>query len=258
MLLTIDIGNTHVALGIFSNNTLVEHWRISTDMKKTEDEYAISLQNLFSLSHLEQKNIKGAILESVVPHLALVFEKAIKRLFDFDPLILNHKTPIGLVNLYENPLEVGLDRLANAVGGKNILGAPVIIVDFGTAITLDLVDKNGAYAGGVILPGKEMGADALYKRTSKLPRIPLIRPPGVLGTTTISSMQSGLFFGTIGAVEALVRNLWKEMGYKTKVIVTGGGASLLINEISLMDLYDPYLTLRGLQIIWNDNHNPAR
>lgn len=250
MLLTIDIGNTHITLGVFSDRKLVEHWRISTDLKKTEDEYALIFYNLFSLGRLELEKVKGAIIESVVPHLGWIFKKTVKRLFHFDPLIMTHETDIGLENRYDNPQEVGMDRLANAVGGKAALGIPVIIVDFGTAITLDLVAQDGAYTGGIILPGQEMSADSLFKRTSRLPRISLIKPPRVLGKSTVASMQSGLFYGTIGAMEALIRRVWDEAGYQTKVAVTGGGATELVTEITLVDLFDPYLTLRGLELIW--------
>ena len=250
MLLAIDIGNTHTTLGVFSGEELVKNWRISTDLKKTADEYAVLIRELFSLSPLEIGGVKAAILESVVPHLNMIFQESIKGLFGLDPLVLNYQTPIGLENRYDNPREVGMDRLANAVGGKAALGAPVVIVDFGTAITLDLVDREGAYAGGIILPGREMGADALFKRTSKLPRISLLRPPKVLGKTTDTSMQSGLFYGAIGSVETLIERLWEEIGYKTKVVVTGGGGQELVREMKHVDLFDPHLTLRGLSFIW--------
>lgn len=258
MLLTIDIGNTHITLGVFSDHTLVENWKISTDLKKTEDEYAVIFSNLFSLGKVELGKVKGAIVESVVPHLAWIFQKTIKRLFHFEPLIMNHEIDIGLENLYDNPREVGMDRLANAVGGKAALGAPVIIVDFGTAITLDLVAQDGSYLGGIILPGQEMSADSLFKRTSRLPRISLIRPPRILGKSTVASMQSGLFYGTIGAVETLIHRIWEEAGYHTKVAVTGGGAVELVREISLVDLFDPYLTLRGLELIWLHNSKTGK
>jgi type III pantothenate kinase len=253
MLLALDIGNSIISLGVFSHDTLVDHWRISSDLKKTEDEYALIIRDLFSLKGLESSEVNGAIIESVVPQLLQVLQKSIQRLFHLDALIFSSQTPMGIENRYENPQEVGMDRLANAVGGINALGAPVIIVDFGTAITLDLVDKDRAYAGGVILPGMEISAEALFKRTSKLPRVSLLPPPNALGKTTITSIQSGLFWGTLGSVESLIRRLWKEIGYETKVIVTGGGAAELIHEMPYVDLFDPHLTLRGLQSIWSHN-----
>ena len=253
MLLALDIGNSIISLGLFSGENLIDHWRISSDLKKTEDEYALVLRNLFSLAGREVSEIQGVIIESVVPQLLWILTDSIKRLFNLEPLILTFQTPIGLENRYENPQEVGMDRLANAVGGIQSVGAPVIIVDFGTAITLDLVDQDGAYAGGAILPGREISAEALFKRTSRLPRISLQRPPQILGKTTFFSMQSGLFFGTLGAVEFMIHRLWKEIGYKTKVIVTGGGAAELIPEMPYVDLFDPHLTLRGLRAIWTHN-----
>jgi len=253
MLLALDIGNSIISLGVFSDDTLVDHYRISSDLKKTEDEYALVIRDLFALKGLDVSKVNGAIIESVVPQLLQVLQKSIQSLFHLDALIFTYQTPISLENRYENPQEVGMDRLANAVGGINALGAPVIIVDFGTAVTLDLVDKDGAYAGGVILPGREISAEALFKRTSKLPRVSLLPPPKTLGKTTITSIQSGLFWGTLGSVESLIRRLWKEIGYETKVIVTGGGASELIPEMPYVDLFDPYLTLRGLQSIWSHN-----
>lgn len=253
MLLALDIGNSIISLGLFSEERLVDHWRISSDLKKTEDEYALIIRDLFSFKSLNISEVNGAIIESVVPQLLLVLRKSIQSLFNLEALILTSQTPIEIENRYENPQEVGMDRLANAVGGIKALGPPVIIVDFGTAITLDLVDKNGAYAGGVILPGMEISAEALFKRTSKLPRVSLLPPPNALGKTTITSIQSGLFWGTLGSVESLIRRLWKEIGCDTRVIVTGGGAAELIPEMPYVDLFDPYLTLRGLQSIWSYN-----
>ena len=254
MLLTIDIGNSCINLGIFQNQELKIHWRIASDLYKTQDEYTVLMANLMSLNRMKVRDIKDAVMASVVPPLTRKFESSVRSLFHLEPLVMDHHTPIGIENRYDNPEEVGMDRLANAVGGKNLVGAPVIIIDFGTAITIDLVDKEGDYAGGVILPGREMSAEALFKRTAKLPSISLFRPPRVLGKYTIASMQSGLFYGTIGSIESLLKRLWKEIGYQTKVILTGGNASELVHEMSYLDQYDPHLTLRGLQVISHYNH----
>jgi len=253
MLLTVDIGNTTIALGIFRGEDLVDHWRISSDLKKTADEYAICIRNLFSLSGREPSDISGSIIESVVPPLTGRLAAGVKRISGKDPFLFNHNTPIDLENRYEIPEQVGMDRLANAAGAKYLWGAPIIIVDFGTAITLDFLDREGAYAGGVILPGLEMSANALFRGTSRLPRISLVRPPRVLGTTTDASMQSGLFFGTLGAVESLIERLWEEAGYKTRVVATGGGASEIARGISRLDAFEPFLTLKGLNAIWHYN-----
>jgi type III pantothenate kinase len=253
MLLTIDVGNTHITLGVFKNDNLSVHWRIATDLKKTEDEYAMILRNLFSLSEWDKSRVKGAIVESVIPHLNWVLKKSIRKVFDLNTLILTTQTNIGLKNLYSNPQEVGMDRLANAVCGKRVYGAPIIIVDFGTAITLDLVNRDGNYVGGVIMPGLEMGADALFKRTSKLPRISLLCPPHIIGKSTVTSLQAGLYYGALGSVSYLIEKFWEEIGYKTNVVATGGGAGYLVRELSMIDSYDPYLTLRGLKHIWEMN-----
>jgi len=258
MFFAADIGNTNIVLGLFEGDEIIEHWRISTDMRRTEDEYAVLLHELFATKQRDVDSVKGAILESVVPHLNEKIKKSMERTFGFPPLVMTFETPTGLVNRYASPREVGMDRLANAVGGKMKMGAPLIIIDFGTAITLDLVDKEGAYAGGCILPGLETGADALFLRTAQLPRIELLRPPAVLGKTTVASMQSGLYFGTIGAVDALIDRLWDEIGYKTAIIVTGGGAGQIVNELAHKCEYDPHLTLRGLKAIWELNNKSDR
>jgi len=258
MFFAADIGNTNIVLGLFEGNEIIEHWRVSTDLRRTEDEYAILLHELFAMKQRDVAYVKGAILESVVPHLNEKIKKSMERTFGFPPLVMTSETPIGLENRYAIPREVGMDRLANAVGGKMKMGAPLIIIDFGTAITLDLVDKDGAYAGGCILPGLETSADALFLRTAQLPRIELLRPPAVLGKTTVASMQSGLYFGTIGAVDTLIDRLWEEIGYKTAIIVTGGGAAQIVNELAHPCEYDPHLTLRGLKAIWEMNNTSLR
>jgi type III pantothenate kinase len=253
LLLTVDIGNTNIVLGIFAGERLIDHWRIATELKKTEDEYALTLQGLVALNEVRPADASGAIIASVVPHLCPVFQKSIRRVFGVEARILDHTTPIPVRNRYENPQEVGVDRLANAVGGKTLFGAPLIIVDFGTAITLDVVSPAGDYLGGVIMPGLEMSADALYKRTSRLPRILLERPAHVLGRTTIASMQSGLYFGLVSAIDGVIEKLWKELGFKSKVVATGGLAPAFAAESKLVTATDPFLTLHGLRLIWEYN-----
>jgi type III pantothenate kinase len=253
LLLTVDIGNTNIVLGIFAADKLIDHWRIATEMKKTEDEYALILQGLVALNNVKAEDASGAIIASVVPHLYPVLQKGIQRVFGVEAQLLEHSTPMPVRNLYENPQEVGVDRLANAVGGKMLFGAPLIIVDFGTAITLDVVSPEGDYVGGVILPGLEMSADALYKKTSRLPRILLDKPAGVLGRTTISSMQSGLYFGLVSAVDGIVEKLWKEIGFRSKVVATGGLSPLFAAESKLVTATEPFLTLHGLRLIWEYN-----
>ena len=254
MIVAIDIGNTTIALGLFEGNRLLETWRIGSERKKTGDEYALLIRGLFAMGGFDGAAVKGAIIGSVVPPLNAVLQKCGERLWGFPPLLMTHETPIGMENRYGNPQEVGMDRLANAVGGKRRTGAPVIIVDFGTAVTLDLVDRDGAYAGGCILPGLETSAEALSRCTAQLPRIPLQKPSRVLGKTTIVSIQAGLYFGITSAVDGLIDRLWDEIGYKTAVIVTGGGADSLNWDLAHEHIYDPHLTLLGLKAIWELNN----
>lgn len=251
MLLTLNIGNTNTTIGVFRESTLITSWRIGTDLTKTDDEYAVVFHTLFQLRNVEVAEVTGAIISSVVPQVTLVMNKAIERIFGFTAKLLDHQTPLPMRNLYEYPSEVGYDRLANAVGGKTLFGAPLIVVDFGTATTLDVITREGDYAGGVILPGLEMSADALYRRTSRLPQIPIVKPNRVLGTNTVSSMQSGLFYGSMGAIEGLIERLWRELGYETKVVATGGLASLFSNESRYISALEPFLALYGLKRIWD-------
>ena len=253
MLIAVDIGNTNIVLGVFRENDLIHHWRLGTDFRKTSDEYAVMFHSLFELNGTDISRIKGAIISSVVPSLNEPVKRALEHLFRIEAMILSCDAGIGLENRYERPEEVGMDRLANAVAAVESKGFPVIVVDFGTAVTLDVVDKNGAYAGGIIMPGLGMGADALFRHTSKLPRISIEKPRSVLGVNTIGSIQSGLFYGTAGAAGSLIEKLWKELGYQTGVIATGGSAPSLIREIPHVDDFDPYLILRGLKIIWSRN-----
>ncbi|MCD6384532.1 type III pantothenate kinase [Candidatus Sumerlaeota bacterium] len=255
MLLAVDIGNTKTALGVFKDDKLIARWRVSTDTKRTEDEYSVILDGLFRLhKSLKCEDISGAIIASVVPHLVEILIKSIQFIC---PGILvktvNSTLNLGINNLYKNPSEVGADRLANAVGGRHLFGIPIIIVDFGTATTLDVIDREGNYIGGVILPGVEMSADALFIRTAKLPRIPISLPKRVVGTTTVKSIQSGICFGVIGSVDSLVEQIWTELGYQTKVVATGGYAQMLSSVSKTINEVEPYLTLYGLNQIWRLN-----
>ena len=257
MLLTLNIGNTSIVIGVFRESDLITSWRIGTDLSKTEDEYAVVFHSLFKLRSVEVSEVTGAIVSSVVPQLELVMNRAIERVFGLTAEALDHQTVLPMRNLYEYPSEVGFDRLANAVGGKMLFGTPLIIVDFGTATTLDVITREGDYAGGVILPGLEMSADALYRRTSRLPQVPIVKPARVLGTNTVSSMQSGLFYGSVGAIEGLIERLWRELGYETKVVATGGLAPLFSHESRYISALEPFLALYGLKSIWDQQpHSP--
>lgn len=255
MLLAIDIGNTKTALGVFKEDKLIAKWRIATDTKRTEDEYSVVLDGLFKLHNsLKCKDIDSALIASVVPHLEGILIKSIQQICPGIVVkTVNSKLNLGIKNLYENPDEVGADRLANAVGGQRLFGLPIIIVDFGTATTIDVVDREGNYIGGVILQGLEMTADALFTRTAKLPRIPISIPNKVIGTTTVKSIQSGICFGVVGAVDSLVERIWSELGYQAQVVATGGYSKMLSSVSRTINEVEPYLTLYGLKYIWDLN-----
>ncbi len=255
MILAVDIGNTKIALGIFKNGELEERWRIAADLRRTSEEYAVILDGLFRLQDsMEHRDLKGAILASVVPNLDHVFMQSIHRLCPEIPItILDSSYELGMKNLYENPWEVGADRIANAVGGRERFGYPLIIVDFGTATNIDVLNDEGDYIGGVILPGIEMTADALFQRTAKLPRISITLPDTVIGKTTVHSMQSGIGYGIIASVDALVERIWDELGYTTRVLGTGGAAEMFTKVSKTIDSVDSYLTLYGLKYIWERN-----
>lgn len=255
MLLAVDIGNTKIAIGIFKEAELIARWRIATDFRRTAEEYALLLDGLFRLHKLiKPAEIQGSILSSVVPHLTEILARSIQEICPYAPIkSLDSSLKLGMKNLYTNPEEVGADRLANAVGGKNLFGSPLIIVDFGTATTLDVVNKEGDYLGGIILPGLDMSADALFVGTARLPRIPISFPGKIIGSTTVQSIQSGICFGSIGSVDSLVERIWEELGYRTKVIATGGYAKMLSAASKKIDAVEPYLTLYGLKYIWDLN-----
>lgn len=255
LFLGIDIGNTKIALGVFKGAELIERWRIATATKQTAEEYAILLDGLFRLhTFIPREEIKNVMIASVVPHLTETMVTSVKEICPAAEVkILTSKLNLGMKNLYLNPDEVGADRLANAVGGKLCFGKPLIIVDFGTATTIDVVDKEGDYLGGVILPGLEMSADALFAGTARLPRIPLSIPETIIGKTTVASIQSGICIGSVASVDSLIERIWEELGYKTEVVATGGYATMLASISRTIKIVEPYLTLYGLKHIWELN-----
>jgi type III pantothenate kinase len=253
MLLAIDIGNTNIALGIFQDRALVEHWKIRTEAEKTCDEYSVLLRGLFADATIEISQIEAAILSSVVPPLTPVFQKLGRDMFQLKMLTVGPGLKTGMPILYENPQEVGADRIVSAVAAQEKYGNPCIVVDFGTATTFDAVSAAGEYLGGVIAPGVQISAEALYLKTAKLPQIEIVKPQHVIGRTTVTSMQSGLYFGYIGLVSNIIAKLKQELGTQCKVITTGGFASIIINEIEAVDGHEPYLVLDGLRILYEKN-----
>ncbi len=249
MLLAIDIGNTNIVLGVFQEKKLVHHWKIQTEKEKTSDEYGVTLLNLFSLSGPEKTEIQSVIISSVVPPLTPIFEDLSKSLFQVKPVVVGPGLKTGMSILYENPLEVGADRVVAAVAAYEIHGGPCIVVDFGTATTFDAVSSGGEYLGGAIAPGIQISAEALYLKTAKLPRIEIKKPKKAIGRTTVTSMQSGLYFGYVGLVSKIIEELKGELGEETTVISTGGFAAQISHEITAIDAHEPNLILEGLRII---------
>lgn len=250
MLLAIDIGNTNIVAGVFQENELMKHWKIRTEREKTCDEYKVTLISLFSLSGVDVGKVKGIILSSVVPPLTPVFQDLSHSLFQEKALIVGPGLKTGMPILYENPQEVGADRVVSSVAAFEKYGGPCIVVDFGTATTFDAVSSKGEYLGGAIAPGIQIAAEALYLKTAKLPRIEIVRPQKAIGRTTVTSMQSGLYFGYIGLVINIIEEMKNELDKEAKVIATGGFASLVFDAIKLLDYHEPHLVLEGLSIIY--------
>ena len=251
MLLVMDTGNTTTIVGLFEGEELVAHWRLSSNMR-TSDEFGIYLLTLFSTMPATP-HIDGAILSSVVPPLDMPIREAVKTYFGVDCIRVDAFIDLGIEIRYGAPLEVGADRIVNAVGGRHKYGAPLIIVDYGTAITLDVVSEDGAYLGGVIAPGLVTGVQALFSRTAKMPRVGLELPSSVIGRNTSESTQSGILHGNAGLTAHLIEKIRTELGLKAKVIATGGHAELMASLVKTIDHVDQWLTLDGLRLIYERN-----
>lgn len=253
MLLAVDVGNTHTVLGLFDEARLDAHWRIPTRRDATTDELGALVRALFAGSAIEPARVTAMIVAAVVPGLDRVVTAVGERTFGVAPLLVGPGVKTGMPILYENPHEVGADRIVNAVAALARRGAPVIVVDFGTATTFDVIGAGGEYLGGVIAPGLGVSAEALFQRAARLHRVDVRRPPRVVGRNTEHSIQSGLYHGYAGLVEGLVRRIQDELGTQAPVIATGGLAGELEAELELIDEVVPQLTLEGLRLIWDRN-----
>jgi len=250
MLLAIDIGNTNIVWGIYDNRTLLAHWRLATDTKRTADEYGILFSNLLAAAGILPQRVSGAIISSVVPVLTPTFEEMVERSFGRHALLVTSETDTGLTLTYANPKEIGSDRLVNAAAAYHKYRRDLIIVDFGTATTFCAVTKDGQYLGGVIAPGLGISAEALFTRAAKLAKVEFVRPKTVIGTDTASSIQAGLLFGYAGLVDSLVRRMEQELGRSALVIATGGLSSILAAETTTIQKIEPLLTLEGLELLY--------
>ena len=267
MLLVLDVGNTNTVLGVFARvakaggeldepppyDRLVAHWRVATRQASTVDEYGVLFRNLFSMASLEVAEIHGIVISSVVPPLDPVLRQVCERYFNSKPLFIEPGVKTGMPVLYENPAEVGADRIVNSVAAFEKFGGPCIVVDFGTATTFDCVSAKGEYQGGVISPGIGISADALFEKTARLPRVAIRKPARVIGSTTVGSLQSGLYYGYLGLVDGILQRLLEEMGEGTTVVATGGLASLIGKGSKYIKHVDDLLTLDGLRLIWERN-----
>jgi type III pantothenate kinase len=253
MLLVIDVGNTNTVLGVYDGKNLVNSWRLATRRAATVDEYGILSRNLFSLAKIDAAKITGIIIASVVPPLDPVLQQMAQQYFHLEPMVVEPGVKTGLVVKYEPPQDVGADRIVSAVAAFEKYGGPTIVVDFGTATTFDCISSKAEYLGGVIAPGIVISSEALFERAARLPRIDIKAPKEVIGTSTVTSMQSGLFYGYVGLVEGILTRLKEELGAQSRVVATGGQATLIAQGTSAIDAIEPNLILEGLRIIYERN-----
>lgn len=254
MILAVDVGNTNIVLGLFSEDQLVGRWRLSSDTRRTADEYSVLIEALISRTCPQCRTDMEIVLGSVVPVLSDTIDAALRRLFACKPFHVTYATPMPVANRYGKPNEVGVDRLADAVGASLLYGAPIVIVDAGTAVTLDVVSRDNEYLGGAILPGIEISAEALAKRTARLPRVAPHEPQHAIGRTTVESIRAGLLHGMVGAIDRLIELIWQELGYETKTVATGGLASAITSRSLHVREACEDLTLVGLREIYLANH----
>ena len=257
MILVVDIGNTDIVIGVYNGNELVGNWRIVTRNEKTSDEYGISILSLLSYNDINHNNINSAIVSSVVPNVMHSFENTLKKFFNIVPIVVGPGVKTGITIMADNPREVGADRIVGLVAAHELYskGDTMIVIDFGTATTYDVINEKGEYRFGITSPGIQISADAMWQRTAQLPKIEIKKPDSILAKNTVTSMQAGLAYGYIGQVEYIIKKIKEEMNNENiKVVATGGFGRLISDETSEIDIFDSHLIFKGLKIIHDKNY----
>lgn len=254
MLLAIDVGNSQTILGVFDGTDLVHHWRTSTDGDRTSDEFALTLKGLLGFAGMTvPRDVHGLVISSVVPHVTEMVREMAAKYFPFPPVIIEPGVKTGIALRYENPREVGADRIVNAVAAFHLYGGPSIVVDFGTATSFDAVNAEGEFVGGAIAPGVHTSLDALVHKAARLPTVETVAPPHAIGRSTTTALQAGVVFGAAGQVDAIVRRMSAELGPGVTTVATGGLPPAVLDACETIDHHDEWLTLKGLRLIWERN-----